>query len=341
MCKFQLSEEQLIKLHKEFKYAKKKSAKDAYKINVIILLATGWTIETISAALLISDETIRQYKKAYKTGGVKKLLAAEYKGSDSKLTKHQRMMLCEELDSNIYLTTNQIIGFVKKEFNVFYSVSGMNNLLHQLGYTYKKPKLVPGKGDPEKQEEFVEFYEEFMKNKPGNEAVYFMDGVHPEHNTLAAYGWIRKGEERKLLSNSGRQRINLHGAINIDTLDVEIIESKTVNGESTIKLLQQIEKSCQKANKIHVILDNARYHYSKIVKKYLETSRINLVFLPTYSPNLNLIERLWKLFKKKTLYNKYYEKFKDFKEACMNFFVTISEYDTEIQTLMNEEFHMI
>ena len=65
MNKFQLQEEQLAELHKTFARAKKKSAKDAYKINVIILLATGWTIETISAALLISDETIRQYKTAY------------------------------------------------------------------------------------------------------------------------------------------------------------------------------------------------------------------------------------------------------------------------------------
>ena len=168
-------------------------------------------------------ETIRQYKTAYKKGGIKKLLATKYTGSDCKLTKHQRTILCNELDANIYLTTNQIIEFVKKEFDVSYSVSGMNNLLHKLGYTYKKPKLVPGKGDAEKQGEFVEFYERFMESKPKNEAVYFMDGVHPEHNTLAAYGWIRKGEERKLLSNSGRQRINLHGAINIETFGVEII----------------------------------------------------------------------------------------------------------------------
>ena len=341
MDKFQLSEECVIELHKAFARAKKKSAKDAYKINVIILLATGWTIETISAALLISDETIRQYKHAYRKGGIKKLLTTKYVGSNCKLTKHQENIFCMELDANIYLTTNQIIEYIKKEFNVSYAVSGMNDLLHRLGYTYKKPKLVPGKSDTEKQDEFVEFYESFMESKAEDEAVYFMDGVHPEHNTLAAYGWIRKGEERKLLSNSGRQRINLHGAINIETLDVEIIESKAINGESTVELLKQIEISCPNARKIHVILDNARYHYSKFVKEYLESSRVNLVFLPTYSPNLNLIERLWKLFKKKMLYNKYYEKFKDFKNACMNFFMNISEYNTEIQTLMSEEFHMI
>jgi len=340
MDKFQLSEKELIELHEAFKRAKKKAAKDAYKINAIILLATGWSIESISAALLISDETIRQYKNAYQKGGIGKLLKTEYIGSNCKLTKHQRNILCKELDSAIYLTTNQIIEYVKRKFGIYYSIGGMNKLLHRLGYTYKKPKLVPGKGNKEKQEEFAAYYEQFIANKPTNEAVYFMDGVHPEHNTLAAYGWMRKGKERKLKSNTGRQRINLHGAINIETLDVEIIESEKVNSESTVDLLRKIEKSCPCAQKIHVILDNARYHYSRIVREYLQNSRINLVFLPIYSPHLNLIERLWKLFKKKVLYNRYYGKFKDFKKACKNFFVNISKYNTEIQSLLSEEFHL-
>ena len=120
------------------------------------------------------------------------------------------------------------------KFGVTYSVSWMNDLLHSLGYTYKKPKLVPGKSDKERQEEFLVYYEKFMLQKPENEAVYFMDGVHPEHNTLASYGWLRKGENRELKSNTGRQRINLHGAINIETLELELIESDKINSESIL-----------------------------------------------------------------------------------------------------------
>ena len=333
-----LAEKELVELHQAFRRAKEK--KDAYKINVIILLATGWTIEAISAALLISDETIRQYKNAYLSGDIKKLLKTKYAGGNSKLAEHERSMLCEELDTTIYLTTNQVVAYVKQKCGVTYSVSGMNDLLHSLGYTYKKPKLIPGNGDKERQEEFLVYYEEFMSSKSEDEAIYFMDGVHPEHNTLAAYGWLRKGEDRELKSNTGRQRINLHGAINIETLELEIVEGERINSESTVNLLKEIEKSCDYARKIHVILDNARYHYSKVVKEYLQNSRINLVFLPPYSPQLNLIERLWKLFKKKVLYNRYYEKFKDFREACKKFFGNISRYNTEIRSLMSEEFHI-
>ncbi len=70
-----------------------------------------------------------------------------------------------------------------------------------------------------------------------------------------------------------------------------------------------------------IIADNARYYRAKLVKQYLESSRIRIEFLPSYSPNLNLIERLWKFFYKKTLYNKYYETYEEFKDKCLGFFV--------------------
>ena len=338
---FQLTTIQRDELIAALRFARKTRAKDAYKINVILLLGDGWTIKAVAKALFLSDETTGKYKKDYNDGGITKLLGKRYLGSNCNLTEKQQGILCEELDANIYLTTAQVVAFAEKAFGIIYSVSGMNDLLHRLNYSYKKPKLIPGKSDDELQETFIDQYEEFMATKPNSAAVYFIDGVHPQHNTMAAYGWIKKGEERKLKTNTGRQRVNLHGAINIETLEVEVVEGEKVNSESTIELLKGIEKSCPFASVIYVILDNARYHYSMIVKEYLKESKIKLVFLPAYSPNLNLIERLWRLFKKKIIYNRYYEKFKDFKEACMSFFKNIRMYENEIQSLMTEEFQLI
>lgn len=341
MENFQLTTNQRNELIVALKFARKTRAKDAYKINAILLLGSSWTLEAVAEALFLSDETISKYKRDYIDGELSKLLDKRYRGSDCKLTENEQRILCDELDGNIYLTTAQAVSFVEKTFGITYSISGMNDLLHRLDYSYKKPKLVPGKSDGELQEAFIEQYEEFMATKPDNTAVYFMDGVHPQHNTMAAYGWIKKGEERKLKTNAGRQRINLHGAINIETLEVEVVEGERVNSESTVELLKQIEKSCPLAIAVYIILDNARYHYSKVVKEYLKESRIRLVFLPSYSPNLNLIERLWRLFKKKIVYNRYYEKFKDFKGACLGFFENIHAYGNEIQSLMTEEFQLI
>jgi transposase len=92
---------------------------------------------------------------------------------------------------------------------------------------------------------------------------------------------------------------------------------------------------------VYMILDNARYCHSKAVEEYRQDlGNIVFLFLPTYSPNLNLIERLWKFFKKTTFYNKYYEKFADFTQACKDFFKNIKKYEDALRTLLTENFHI-
>ena len=89
-----------------------------------------------------------------------------------------------------------------------------------------------------------------------------------------------------------------------------------------------------------MILDNAKYHYSSVINEYLLHSNIKLVFLPSYSPNLNLIERLWKFFKKKVLYNKYYENIDAFRKACIKFFRNIHRYHDDLERLMTADFEL-
>jgi len=106
--------------------------------------------------------------------------------------------LCTALEKPIYLTTNEVIEHVKNKFSVIYSLGGMRDLLHRLGYEYKKPKLVPDIPDIDAQEVFAKQYEAFMLEKSEDIEVLFVDAVHPEHNTLAAYGWIRRGQKCEL-----------------------------------------------------------------------------------------------------------------------------------------------
>ena len=142
-------------------------------------------------------------------------------------------------------------------------------------------------------------------------------------------------------SNSGRDRLNVHGAMNAETFETTVVVSKAnVNGDSTIALFESLEVVYPLAESIYVILDNAKYHYSAPVMDYVENSRIKLVFLPSYSPNLNLIERLWKFFKKKVLYNTYYEKIEDFRKACIKFFRSINSYWDELASIMSGGFEL-
>ncbi len=339
MTIFALSQEEISRLKVAHKMTKKK--READRIKAIILLGAGWTIRAVAEALLLDDETIRNYLNRYKTGELSALLNDSYKGYSGKLRKSEIEQLDSHLNEKTYLRTQDIVLYVTKNFKVEYSLSGMKDLLHRLGYVYKKPKLVPGKSDEEAQEEFIESYRELKNTKGANDPVYFMDGVHPQHNSVAAYGWIKKGEVKELKSNTGRKRLNINGAINIEDMKPVVGYSKTINAQSTILLLKKIESKHPDAEFIYTISDNARYYRSKKVKEYLEKSKIEIIFLPPYSPNLNLIERLWKYFRKIVLYNKYYETFDEFKKACKSFFRSSKRYKKDISSLLTENFQII
>ncbi len=338
MNKHPLNTEELNMLRRA--HRKAGSKREADKIKVIYSLAIGHSIAEVASILMIDEDTIRTYQNAYQAGGLTELLKTSHKGGHCRLSAIEIDILKEELETTIHLTTQSVIYFVNDHFEVSYTHSGMRDLLHRIGYEYKKPKLVPGNPDLEAQAFFAEKYEEFMANKPADAEVLFLDAVHPEHNTLAAYGWIKKGQKRELKTNSGRQRLNLHGAINAETYEVTMIESSTVNEDSTMELLSAIEQRYFMASTVYIILDNARYHYSKKVREYLEGKNLKLVFLPSYSPNLNLIERLWHFFKKKVLYNQYHENLDAFRQACIKFFRNIEQHHSEIHNFMSADFDL-
>jgi len=334
-----LSVQQIAKLRIAHRTAKKK--RDADRIKAIVLLAKGWSTTQVSEALLIDDETIRNYLKRYQSGGIKELLKDNYKGFLGKLSDDEICLLDNHLQNKTYLKVQDMAAYVKKEFKVEYTISGMTELLHRIGYVYKKPKVVPGKADAKAQKNFLRSYKRIKEAKGKNDPIYFMDGTHPQHNTIAAYGWIKKGIDKEIKSNSGRQRLNINGAINIENLKMAVHYGETINAQSTISLFKKIEDSNPKARKIYVICDNARYYRSKIVKKYLKKSKIKLKFLPAYSPNLNLIERLWKYFKKIVLYNRYYENFKEFEKECKIFFKKIKNHRGALSSLLKDNFQII
>lgn len=171
--------------------------------------------------------------------------------------------------------------------------------------------------------------------------MYFLDGTHPQHNTRPAYGWIKQGEAKEIKTNTGRKRVNINGALNIEDLSVVTRFDDSINAQSTLGLLAELERRHSEAKTIYVICDNAGYYRSTVVSDYLKDSKIELVFLPPYSPNLNLIERYWKFFKKKVLYNRYYEKFNGFKDACERFFRQPRRYLKELRSLLAENFGII
>ena len=319
-----------------------RDAREAYRINAVILLGKGRAVVDVADALLIDPETVRGYYKRFKKGGVDELLRMSFVGSEALLGAEQLAELDAHLQTQLYLTAASVARYVKERWGVRYTPSGMTAVLHRLGYSYKKAKLEPGKHPaPEVQEAFVEKYENLKKTSAEGTVICFMDATHPQHNPVLGCGWIKRGKEYPIQSNTGRQRLNINGAINIQALTAEVRFDDTIDAVSTIALLKQLEQANPDAPKIIAICDNARYYKSKDVTEYLKTSRIQLEFLPPYCPNLNLIERFWKFFKIEVLYNRYYETFDTFRGACRKFFAELDMYAPQLRTLLAENFQII
>jgi len=314
--------------------------READRLKAIILLATGWVAEDVAEALLVDPNTVRNYFRRYQQNGLGGLRDAAYRGSACELSDAELVSLDLHVQAHLYLTAKDVAAWVAEQFGLTYTASGMTALLHRLGFVYKKPKLVPGKADPKAQEAFLAEYEKLKQDKGDNDVICFMDAVHPQHNPVIGYGWIKRGEDHEVKSNTGRRRVNINGAIDLERLEPVTRFDDTINATSTIALFQQLEQVYAVATWIYVICDNARYYRSKAVQEYIKDSRIKLVFLPPYAPNLNLIERLWKFFKKKILYNKYYESFDEFRKACEDFFSNPGDHQGDLRLLLTENFEI-
>jgi transposase len=304
-----------------------------------LYLNKGFSYEQISDLLFLEDNTIRNHYERYALEGVEGLLKYDYLSPLSYLSDKELDQLDEHLQTKMYLHSKDIRHYIEKTFNVTYTLEGVRVLLKRMNFVYKKTKHLPGKGNLEKQKAFEGQYHQLKENKRKCDEIYFMDGVHPLHNSMLCNGWIKKGSEKAVKSNTGRGRLNINGACNVANGDVIIHAADSVNAQSTICLFNKMQAH-QTRGTLFVIADNARYYRSALVAEYLEKNkRIQLLFLPPYSPNLNLIERLWKFYKSEILYDKYYETFEKFKQKTLFFFKDIKKYKKELSTLLKDNFY--
>src|ERR1035437_5929908 len=268
----------------------------ARRANALVLLDDGWSCENVARALLLDDDTIREGRGLFVAEGLEGLARFEAGGSACQVSSEQQEKLKAWVAAALPRTTRQIGAWIEKEFGVVYEGrSGLIALLHRLGLEYHKPSIIPRKLDKEKQKAFIESYDNLLNSLADNEAVLFADAVHPTHAARAAGCWAPSQEKLAIEQTSGRQRINIHGAIDLETGQTRMIEALTIDAASTIRLLQSIEALYPMLPLIHVFLDNARYHHDRLVQEWLALPgrRIKLHFIPTYCPHLNPIERLW------------------------------------------------
>ncbi len=336
-----LTDEQIALLLTTHKTTREKRLAD--RIKAILMLHHGFTYEQIAQVLLLDEVTLRRYVRQFQTHGIDGLLECRYTGGQSSLTSVQEQQLSKFLDKNTQRTAKEIREHILMRYGVRYSVIGVTKLLHRLGFTYKKPKIVPGKANRKKQERFLAAYEKLKARMGASDQLYFADATHPQYTTQPAYGWILKGKahDKLVKTPSGRQRLNLCGALNLKTHHAVVFSEDTINAQSVIRLGNALLRK-HKKGKIYLVVDNAKYHHANLVKSWRQRhGRIKFIFLPSYSPNLNLIERLWRFFHQRVTWNHYFESFEEFKRASLGFFNNLNQYDRELATLLADNFQVI
>ncbi len=225
------------------------------RANALVLLDEGWSCQQVAHALLLDDDTIRGWRKLFEQRGIAGITSFDMGGSASYLTARQEDDLKAWASTTLPRSTRGVGAWIEKEFGLVYeSRSGLIALLHRLGLEYHKPDAIPRKLDEEKQKAFIESYDNLLNSLADNEAVVFADAVHPTHAARPAGCWAPRQEKLAIEQTSGRQRINIHGAIDLETGQTQMIEALTVAAAATIRLLESIEALYPMLVLIHVFL---------------------------------------------------------------------------------------
>lgn len=176
--------------------------------------------------------------------------------------------------------------------------------------------------------------------KCGEREVYFVDASHFIYTAFLGYVWCLT--RLFVRSPSSRKRFNVLGALNaVSHQLITVMNTTTIHSGSVCELIRKLRRR-HKRKPITLIVDNARYFHSKVTKIIAYLYQVDLLFLPPYSPNLNLIERLWKFIKNKCLYSQYYNSFEDFQTGiteCLS--KTSGEYKEELKTLLSLRFQSL
>lgn len=323
-------------LHKSLKDKRK-----ADRIKLILLLHKGFTQKEVAEILLLDEDTITKWKHYFLN---RKDNLSWYEDNYvpywGKLSSVQ-MSHIRQYCANFHVQTkHEIHQYIKTIIRVNYDLSSVQKLVNRIGLSHQKLHRLPGKVDVAKQVIFAEKYEETVSQLTDNQAILFIDAVHPQHNTTPSKIWSKVGESRWINSNTGRERLNINGAYNPFSQDVIVRQDKTINGLSTIALLEQITVFYKdKKKELLIFADNGRANKSELIKDWIsQQSLIKIIYLPPYSPNLNLIERLWKFMRKNVINTRYYPELKDFKKAINDFFDNIDDYKQDLKTFIGLKF---
>jgi transposase len=290
------------------------SEKTKIKLLVIRMRHEGAKTGFISKCLNLHSNTVTNYLNEFQAGKLPATLENKYYKPTSSLEPFLPCIRCSFLAYPV-ADAKQAVERIHKLTGIRLSESQSRRFMKSLGLKLRKTAPVPGKCDHQLQFDFYtrEMLPRLEEARLGKRKVLFVDAAH---FVLGAFlGLIWCFQRIFLKTSPGRQRYNILGAIDSHNQEFTSIRTtENINAQTIISLLDLV-KAKYPIIPISLVMDNARYQHCNAVKAHAAKLDVELLFLPPYSPNLNLIERVWKLTKKKCLTNKYHKDFRAFRTA--------------------------
>jgi transposase len=314
------------------------------RLSAVLWSDAGRTREEVAELLGISTRQVGQWLRIFRNKGLDELCTLHYRGDPGRLRPAQVERLRQEIARGAFHNAQQARTWIEETFGVPYSVTGVKDLLRRIGASYHKVSGFFWKADVNEQREWVRKYRRHRREAGPSTRRYFVDACHPVWGVELLYScWLLVGQRFYVGVGNGRKRLNILGAYSPDDHDyVDLrLTKENITGEQFVKLLEALRAKHPETEKFILYLDNARYYSKPVVKEWLAAHReFRLVPLPAYSPNLNLIERLWK-FLRKTALNRWHKTFEEMQAAVAGVLDHLDRYRSQLDSLMTEEFHII
>jgi len=317
------------------------------KCLVVYLRKNGYRREAVAEIARIEADTVTHYTKTYDESGLAGLLEENYHQPKSQLEPYTAQ-LKELFKKQVPHTVNQAIEMIDKETGLRLKPSACRAFLKKMGMKCRRCGVVPGKAmDDDKQRQAQrKFHDQQLQPilaeaKQGKRTVLFVDAAHFVMGAFLGMVWCFV--PLLLPSASGRKRHNVLGAYDPITHEAITVTNDTyINQDVFCEFLEKIATAYADSERpITLILDNARYQKCQSVANKAKKLNIELLYLPAYSPNLNLIERLWRFVKKQVLYSKHYDRFDTFRNSINNCISELStRFKNEMQSLMTMNFQL-
>lgn len=310
----------------------------------ILSLEEGESPSRIAQMLKVSTEAIRQWVVSYLTRGLKGLVNGKKPGRPKKLTKSQRKELSRFIKAGPQKSgfcgscwrSPMIQQLIYDRFGVFFNVKYISELLKHLGFSYQKAQFVAADRDEEARKTWLETTWKEVRElaHQRNAMILFGDEASfPQWGTLS-YTWAPVGKTPVIKTSGKRKGFKVWGLIDYFTgrFFSKGVEGK-LNGEGYITFLKEVLSKTRKP--LILIQDGAPYHSSKAVKEFFEQrkERITIYQLPTYSPDFNPIEKLWKKIKEKGTHLTYFPTFESLVEKVNDMLVKFQNTPCEVLSL--------